>query len=152
MSAPLTDELVRLLGMKKELLAGMLESLRQSLLYLQQDDMDAFNGEMDACQHIASKVDELGAPAEKLRERATGARQDEIAKLESDIREIVRQIERTRQNATTQPSRAQFYGQQIKAVRHTQKVSTGMPASLRPETQSSSTRKNEVRMVTESAV
>jgi hypothetical protein len=133
MSAPLTDELVRLLGMKKELLAGMLESLRQSLLYLQQDDMDAFNGEMDACQHIASKVDELGAPAEKLRERAAGARQDEIAKLESDIREIVRQIERTRQECNdAAQQKLKLYGQQIKAVRHTQKGIDGYASQFTP--------------------
>jgi len=122
MSTRLAAEYVKLLGLKKELLTALLASLRRSAHLLREDDMDAFDAEMTACQEIAVKVDEIGLALDRIREQTAPAGLSEAAALERDIRDMLEQISLAQKecNDVAQGKR-HTYGQQIKAIRHTKR-------------------------------
>ena len=122
MSAQLAAEYTKLLGIKKELLNKLLVSLRRSVDLLREDDMDAFDAEMTACQEITGKIDELGCTLDRIREQALPARQEEAAALESGIKDMIRQIKLAQKECNdVAEQKLHTYGQQIKAIRHTKK-------------------------------
>ena len=134
MSTQLAAELVRLLGLKKELLNKVLVSMRRSADFLREDDMDAFDAEMAACQEITVKVDELGLSLDRIREQAVSLRQEEAAGLEGGISDIVKQIELAQKECNdVAEQKLHTYGQQIKAIRHTQKGIEGVCQPIRKE-------------------
>jgi len=122
MSAQLTAEYMRLLGHKKELLNKLLESLRRSASLLREDDMDAFDAEMAACDGFTGKVDELVYSLDRIREQAALGSLSEAAALEESINDIFRQVAHAQKECNdVAEQKLQTYGQQIKAVRRTQK-------------------------------
>lgn len=126
MSPQVSGERICLLQIKKELLARMLDSVRRSAALLREDDMDAFDSEMDGCKEITEKVDEIAASIKRLAGEPAGAHADEIARLEKDIAYIAGQIESARMECNdVAQQKLHMYGQQIKSVRHTQKGING---------------------------
>ena len=123
MKAQLIADLSRLLEIKKELLAKMLETVKRSAAMLYEDDMDAFSLEMEHCEEITAMVDEMSVTEDSLRAQIPDAQQQsELIKLESGITYILEQIERSRRECNDiAQQRLQAYGQQIKAIRHTKK-------------------------------
>lgn len=123
MKAQLIADLARLLEIKKELLAKMLEAVKQSAAALREDDMDAFSLEMESCKETTAMVDELGVTEGSLRAQVPDAQQQpEIIKLESGITYILEQIERSNRECNDiAQQKLQAFGQQIKSIRHTKK-------------------------------
>lgn len=122
MSARLSAELIRLLGIKKGLLNELLASLGRSVCLLREDDMDAFDTEMDICQQIAAKVDELHRSLDPIKAQATPAMREETAVLESGIADILKRIDEARKECNdVAEQKLHTYGQQIKTIRHTKK-------------------------------
>lgn len=115
-------EYMRLLGQKKDLLSKLLESLRRSAYLLGEDDMDAFDAELAACEEITAKVDELVPALDRIREQASCSGLPQAAALEGDIQDIGEQIGLAQKECSDVAERKLYgYGQQIKAIRHTQK-------------------------------
>ena len=122
MSTQTAAERVRLLGLKKELLTELLASLGRSARFLGEDDMDAFDAEMAACQEITGKVDELGAALDRIGEQAAAGSLPEAATLEGEIGEIVNAIKLAQKECSDlAEQKLHTYGQQIKAIRHTKR-------------------------------
>ena len=122
MSTPLSSEYVRLLGLKKDLLNQILESLGRSADLLREDDMDAFDAEMAACQEITVKVDELGVTLDRIREHGAPDTREEAVELIDNINGIIRQIDlRQKECNEVAEQKLYTYKQQIKAIRHTKK-------------------------------
>jgi hypothetical protein len=123
MSAQMNGDLLRLLEIKKELLAQLLESVKRAAGALKDDDMDAFGQEMERCKGLMATADETGATAETLKQQMPGAQpHPELARLENDIAYIAGQIDQARRECNdVAEQKLKTYGQQIKAIRHTQR-------------------------------
>ena len=123
MKEQLIADLERLLEIKKELLANMLEAVKRSTAALREDEMDTFSREMESCKQITTAVDELGITEGSLRAQIPDAQQQpQITKIESGIVYILEQIVRSRRECNDiAQQKLQVFGQQIKAIQHTKK-------------------------------
>jgi chromosome segregation ATPase len=132
MNVQLNGDLMRLLEIKKELLAKLLNAVNRAAECLRQEDMDAFSLEMEKCKNITALVDETGAAGNQLRQQISDPQQHpELTRLESDIAYICAEIERARRECNDiAEQQLKTYGQQIRAIRHTQKGIGGYVSQL----------------------
>ena len=122
MSVQLSGDLVRLLEIKKELLAKLLDAVKRAAEYLRDEDMDAFSLEMENGKNLMTMADETGATADKLRRQISDSQHPELDRLERDIAYISGQVEQARRECNDiAEQKLKTYGQQIKAIRHTRK-------------------------------
>lgn len=119
----LAKDLKRLLEIKKELLAKLLDAVERAEGLLANEDIGAFNSEMDRCADMMSMVDEMEQSAAGLKQRLPDFKQlPDIIRLESDIAFIAEQIERFRRECNDLAQQMlDGYSQQIRVIRHTKK-------------------------------
>ncbi len=127
MNAQLNGDLLRLLEIKKEMLQKLLHTVKNAADVLKDDDMDAFDQDMEACKKLMSMIDETGATAERLKKQIPELQlYPDIARLESDVEYLLSEIEQARKDCNNiAEQKLRTYGQQIKAIRGTQKGING---------------------------
>jgi hypothetical protein len=132
MNAQLNSDLVRLLEIKKELLAKLLDAVNRAAECLQHEDMDTFSLEMENCKNITILADDTGASVNHLRQQVSDTLQHpELIRLESDIAYISTEIEQARRECNDIAElKLKTYGQQIRAIRHTRKGIGGYTSQL----------------------
>jgi hypothetical protein len=123
MNEQMNGDLLRLLEIRKELLAKLLEGVKRASGVLKDDNMDAFDQEMESCKKLMAMVDETGNTLDRLKQQIPETqRYPRVARIESDIAYILGEIEQARRDCNNVAElKLKSYGQQIKAVRGTQR-------------------------------
>jgi prefoldin subunit 5 len=132
MSTQFNGDLLRLLEIKRELLVKLLEAMKRAAALLQDDDMDAFDQEMESCTQLMKTIDETGATVDRLKAQISDMRRyPEIAGLENNLVYIADQIELARRDCNTIAElKLKIYGQQIKAIRGARRGIEGYASQL----------------------
>ena len=132
MNAQLNGDLVQLLEIKKELLLKLLEGVKHAAVVLKDENMDAFDQEMEGCKKLMATIDETGATADSLKRQMPDSQvHPGVARLESDTAYILGEIEQARSECNNIAEQTlKTYGRQIKAVRGTQRGIDGYANQL----------------------
>jgi hypothetical protein len=124
MKTQFADDLKRLLEIKKELLAKLLDTVKRAEGLLAKDDIEGFNGEMDQCADFMSMADDLEKSAAGLRQQIPDIQQQpEIIRLQGDIAYIAEQVGQLRRECSDlAQQKLDGFSQQIRVIRHSKKI------------------------------
>lgn len=117
MKEQIINDLTNMLGIKKELLQRMLNSVRRSIDLLSGDSIDDFNTEMDKCQEYMHNVDRVNETISGM-QIPDSEKTAPVLELERDIVLILSQLADANMECNSAAKeKLNNFGYQIKALR-----------------------------------